>query len=61
MAAMAAIGMVRPWPPTNDEMEDLIRIWDDEKFTPAEALDLHGMVDHLKPFVQKYVVDDPRI
>ena len=59
LSATVAIGLLRPWPPTPEEIgEDLIRIWDEQKYTPADVRDFSRMADRLKPHLAKYAVKD---
>jgi hypothetical protein len=59
--AVVAIGRRRPWSRTAAEIgEDLRRIWDDQKFTPADVVDFTRMADRLKPHLTKYAVKDPQ-
>jgi hypothetical protein len=59
ISATVAIGLLRPWPPTTEEIgADIIRIWDEQKFAPGDVLDFSLMADRLKPHLAKYAVRD---
>jgi hypothetical protein len=61
MCANVAIGLLRPWPPTPEEIgKDIIRIWDEQKFAPVDVQDFVSMAERLKPHLAKYAVKDPR-
>lgn len=61
ICANAAIGLLRPWPPTIEEIGlDIIRIWDEQKFAPADVLDFVSMAERMKPHLAKYAVTAPR-
>ena len=60
LGAMGAVGPMRAGNTTEEELkEDLIRIWDEQKFTPADAADFANMADRLRPLLTRYVVDEP--
>jgi hypothetical protein len=40
--------------------QDIIRIWDEQKFAPADVLDFVSMAERLKPHLAKYAVTAPR-
>jgi hypothetical protein len=59
ISANVAIGLLRPSPPTMEEIgADIVRIWDEQKFAPADVLDFSLMADRLKPHLAKYAVRD---
>jgi hypothetical protein len=59
ISATVAIGLLRSWPPTTEEIgADIIRIWDEQKFAPADVLDFSRMADRLKPHLAKYAAED---
>jgi len=60
LGAMAALGTQPPRAVAESEVvEDLIRIWDEQKYTPADAVDFAAMADSIKPHLTKYAVKDP--
>ncbi len=62
LGAMIAVGPLLAGNATKEELkDDLIRIWDEERFTPADAANFPAMADRLKPLVTRYIVNDPRI
>ena len=62
LGATVAVALLCPWPPPEEEFgEDLIRIWDEQKYTPADVVDFAGMADRLKPHVSKYAAKDPAV
>ncbi|HTZ89244.1 MAG TPA: hypothetical protein VMA71_02830 [Alloacidobacterium sp.] len=59
LGAMVAIGPLRAGDTTDEEMkEDLIRIWNEQKFTPADAADFGTMGERLKPLLARYIVKE---
>ena len=59
LSAMSALGPLRAGNTTEEELkEDLIRIWDEQKFTPADAADFANMADRLRPLLTTYVVNE---
>ena len=55
LGAVGAIGLLRPWPPIAEEIgEDLRRIWDEQKYTPADVVDFSTMAVRLEPHLTKY-------
>ncbi len=61
LGAMGALGPLRAGNTTDEELkEDLIRIWDEQKFTPADAADFPTMAQRLKPLLTRYVVEESR-
>jgi hypothetical protein len=59
ISANVAIGLLRPSPPTTEEIgADIVRIWDEQKFAPADVLDFSRMADRLKPHLAKYAAED---
>jgi hypothetical protein len=50
ICANVAIGLLRPLPHMTKEIgEDIIRIWDEQKFAPVDVLDGFSMAERLKP------------
>jgi hypothetical protein len=55
VSATVAIGLLRPWSLNAEEIsEDLMRIWDEQKYTPADVLSFSCLADRLKPHLAKY-------
>ena len=45
---------------TKEELrDDLIRIWDEQKYTPADAVDFGTMANRLRPLLTWYAVKGP--
>jgi len=60
LGAMSAMGPLRPGDTTDEEVrQDLIRIWDEQMYTPDDAVDFGTMSDRLKPHLTRYIVNDP--
>ena len=59
-AATVAIRCLRPWVPTWEEIrDDMRRIWDEQKYTPADTTDFPELSRRLRPHLAKYAVKDP--
>jgi hypothetical protein len=59
VSATVAIGLLRPWSLNAEEIsEDLMRIWDEQKYTPEDVLSFSRMADRLKPHLAKYSGQD---
>jgi hypothetical protein len=59
VSATLAIGLLRPWSLNAEEIsEDLMRIWDEQKYTPADVLSFSCMANLLKPHLAKYAMKD---
>jgi hypothetical protein len=62
LGAMGALGPQRAGNTTEEELkEDLIRIWDEQKYTPADAADFATMDDRLEPLLTRYILEESRI
>jgi hypothetical protein len=61
IAANTAIGLLRPYRPSIDDIgADIVRIWDEQTFTPADTLDISLLADRLKPYLEKYAAKNRR-
>ena len=50
-----AILLLHPWSPTVEEIgKELIRIWDEQRYTPADVAEFNPMAHRLKPLLVEY-------
>ncbi len=60
LGAMVALGPLLAGNTTKEELKvDLIRIWDEQKYTLADAADFPTMSDRLRPLLTRYAVKGP--
>jgi hypothetical protein len=58
LGGYVAILLLHPWSSTEEEVgKELIRLWDDQKYTPADIVDFNRMAPRLEPLLAEYAAE----